>query len=66
MSCAGHPSIEEYELKDAGAGRGPLCLDNMRALPLAIPLPSEAGSDVRWPSPQGGEYILVKAEHRAP
>ena len=35
----------------AGAGRGPLCRDNMRALPLAIPLPSEAG-------PACGAYVL--------
>ena len=27
----------------AGAGRGPLCQGNMRALPLAVPLPGEAG-----------------------
>ena len=53
MCPAGHPSIEEYELKDAPdlAGRGPLCRDNMRALPLAIPLPSEAG-------PAWGAYVL--------
>ena len=36
----------------AGAGRGPLCQDNMRALPLAIPLPSEAG-------PRAGDYVLA-------
>ena len=38
----------------AGAGRGPLCRDNMRALPLAIPLPSEAGPACGGLRPQGG------------
>ena len=42
--CAGHPSIEEYKLKDAPERvDDPLCRDNMRALPLAKALPSEAG-----------------------
>ena len=38
----------------AGAGRGPLCRDNMRALPLAVPLPSEAGPACGGLRPQGG------------
>ena len=46
----------------AGAGRGPLCRDNMRALPLAIPLPSEAGSACGGLRPQGGPG---EGEHRA-
>ena len=36
----------------AGAGRGP-CQDNMRALPLAVPLPSEAGPACGGLRPQG-------------
>ena len=35
----------------AGAGRGPLCRDNMRALPLAIPLPVKLGR-------RAGAYVL--------
>ena len=59
---AGHPSIEEYEPEGcAGAGRGPLCRDNMRALP-AIPLPSEAGPACGGLRPQGGPG---EGEHRA-
>ena len=46
----------------AGAGRGPLCRDNMRALPLAIPLPSEAGPACGGLRPQGGPG---EGEHRA-
>ena len=46
----------------AGAGRGPLCRDNMRALPLAILLPSEAGPACGGLRPQGGPG---EGEHRA-
>ena len=46
----------------AGAGRGPLCRDNMRALPLAVPLPSEAGPACGGLRPQGGPG---EGEHRA-
>ena len=46
----------------AGAGRGPLCQDNMRALPLAVPLPSEAGPACGGLRPQGGPG---EGEHRA-
>ena len=38
----------------AGAGRGPLCQGNMRALPLAVPLPGEAGPACGGLRPQGG------------
>ena len=46
----------------AGAGRGPLCQDNMRALPLAVPLPSEAGPACGGLRPQGGPG---EGKHRA-
>ena len=46
----------------AGAGRGPLCRDNMRALPLAVPLPSEAGPACGGLRPQGGPG---EGKHRA-
>ena len=36
------PVRREYELEDAPE-RVPLCQGNMRALPLAVPLPGEAG-----------------------
>ena len=45
----------------AGAGRGPLCQGNMRALPLAVPLPGEAGPACGGLRPQGGPG---EGEHR--
>ena len=45
----------------AGAGRGPLCQGNMRALPLAVPLPGEAGPACEGLRPQGGPG---EGEHR--
>ena len=42
----------------AGAGRGPLCQGNMRALPLAVPLPGEAGPAC------GGSSRRTEGEHR--
>ena len=53
MVCpAGHPSIEEYELKDAPErGRGPLCRDNMRALPLRSRCPVKLDR-------RAGDYVL--------
>ena len=60
---AGHPSHRGVRVGGcAGAGRGPLCQDNMRALPLAVPLPSEAGPACGGLRPQGGPG---EGKHRA-
>ena len=62
MCPAGHRSVEELRAGGcAGAGRGPLCQGNMRALPLAVPLPGEAGPACGGLRPQGGPG---EGEHR--